>query len=237
VARDAFPRAPLVAARARPVVAGTGHNATRRAAAQTARAKELGCAGALVVTPYYNKPTQRGLAEHFRAVAEAAAGFPLIAYNVPGRTAVNMTPATVRELWKLDSVVAIKESSGDLAQISEVARTLPQTKLLLAGDDSLGLPSIAAGAEGLVSVVANVLPGPTARLVAAARAGRRAEAGELQAKLLPVIDALFCEPSPIPLKAALRELGIAGDRLRLPLTSPEPETRARIADVLRPFRE
>jgi 4-hydroxy-tetrahydrodipicolinate synthase len=233
--RDLLIEATLEEARGRTVVAGTGHNATAQACAWTRRASELGADGALVVTPYYNKPMPRGLVEHFRAIADAAPGVPLIAYNVPGRTGQNVTPAVLERLWENEQVVAVKESSGNLAQIGEIARTLPEGKTLLAGDDGLALASIAVGAEGLVSVAANALPGPMKLLVDAARDGRREEAAALSAELLPVIDALFCESNPIPLKAALAILGIAGDALRLPLTRPEPATHRRIAEVLQPF--
>mgnify|MGYP001222902429 CR=1 FL=1 len=235
--RDRLIETTLAEAKGRTVVAGTGSNSTRHACAWTARAQELGCAGALVVTPYYNKPMPHGIAEHFHAVAKAAPGLPLIAYNVPGRTGVNLTPATLDLLWEIDEVVSVKESSGNLAQIGEVARRLPRGKTLLAGDDNLALPSIAVGAEGLVSVLANVLPAETARLVSAARQGRRDEARELHARLLPVIDALFCESSPIPLKAALSLMGLASDELRLPLSAPEPATVRRIGEALAPFLE
>ena len=127
----------------------------------------VGTAGALVVTPYYNKPNPDGLVAHYEAVAEAAPGFPLIAYNVPGRTGLNVTPAVLMRLWQNPQVVAVKESSGSLAQIAEVARTLPQGKTLLSGDDNLALAALAVGATGLVSVLGNVLPGETAAMIAA----------------------------------------------------------------------
>jgi 4-hydroxy-tetrahydrodipicolinate synthase len=233
--RDLLIKATLEEAGGRTVVAGTGHNATRRTCAWTARAQALGCHGALIVTPFYNKPMPKGLVEHFRAAAQAAPGLPIVAYNVPGRTGTNLTPATLAALWELDQVVAVKESSGNLAQIGEIGRALPKGKTLLAGDDHLAVASIAVGAEGLVSVLANALPAETKRLVDAARAGRREEAQRLHAELLPVIDALFCESNPIPLKAALSILGIAGDALRLPLTRPEPATHRRVAEALLPF--
>lgn len=215
-------------ARGLPVVAGTGHNATRVAAAWTRRARELGASGALVVTPYYNKPMPAGLVAHFEAVAEAAPGFPIIAYNVPGRTGVNVLAATVERLWRIPSLVALKESSGNLGQIGEIARALPEGKVLLAGDDNLALPAIALGAAGLVSVVANLVPRETKALVDAARAGDLARAQALHRQLRPLMDALFLESSPIPLKAALELAGLAGGAVRLPLTPAAPETRARL---------
>ena len=231
--RDAIISACLEEAGGRPVVVGTGHNATVQAAALTKRAQALGAQGALVVTPYYNKPTPAGLVAHFAAVAEAAPGLPIIAYNVPGRTGLNLTPTVLARLWENPQVVAVKESSGNLAQIAEIARQLPEGKLLLSGDDNLALASLAVGASGLVSVLGNALPRETAALVAAAREGRTAEALGLHQRLLPLMDALFLESNPIPLKAALKLLGLCGDGLRLPLVPAEPATRTRLAEALR----
>lgn len=219
------------------VVVGTGSNATAQAAAWTRRAQALGAAGALVVTPYYNKPTPAGLVAHFAACAEAAPDLPIIAYNVPGRTGLNLTPAALLKLWENPQVVAVKESSGNLAQIGEIARTLPTGKALLSGDDNLALPSIALGACGLVSVLGNALPRQTKRLVELALAGKRAEAAALHARLLPFMDALFLESNPIPLKAALQQLGICGDALRLPLVPASGATRQRLSETLIPDHE
>jgi 4-hydroxy-tetrahydrodipicolinate synthase len=230
--RDAIVSACLEEAAGRPVVVGTGHNNTVLAAAMTRRAQELGAHGALVVTPYYNKPVPAGLVAHFEAVAAAAPDLPIIAYNVPGRTGLNLTPVALAALWDNPQVVAVKESSGNLAQIGEVARTLPDGKLLLSGDDNLALASIAVGAAGLVSVVGNLLPAETKALVNAARAGDLAEAQRLNKALLPVIDALFVESNPIPLKAGLALLGLADDKLRLPLSPPQPTTRERLERAL-----
>ena len=230
--RDALIAACLEESSGRRVIVGTGHNATRQAAAMTKRAQALGAAGALVVTPYYNKPTQEGLFRHFKAVAEAAPGFPLIAYNVPGRTGLNVTPAVLMRLWQNPQVVAVKESSGSLAQIAEVARTLPQGKTLLSGDDNLALAALAVGATGLVSVLGNVLPGETAAMIAAARRGNTLEALRLHQQLLPLMDALFVESNPIPLKAALKLLGIGEDVVRLPLMPASAATRTLVAEAL-----
>lgn len=230
--RDALITACLEAAGGRPVIVGTGHNATRQAAALTQRAQALGAQGALVVVPYYNKPTPDGVVAHFQAVAEAAPGFPLIAYNVPGRTGLNLTPATLTRLWQNPQVVAVKESSGNLAQIAEIARTLPVGKTLLCGDDNLALAAMAVGATGLISVLGNVLPRETAALVAAARQGNAGEALRLHQQLLPLMDALFLESNPIPLKAALKLLGLCGDGLRLPLVAASAATRTRVAEAL-----
>ena len=227
--RDALISACLNEAGGRPVVAGTGHNATRTAARWTRRAADLGVQGALVVTPYYNKPTPEGLVIHYRACAEA--GLPLVAYNVPGRTGLNLTPAALARLWEIPAVAAVKESSGNLAQIGEIARTLPPGKALLAGDDAMALPTLALGAEGLVSVAGNLLPGLMKRLVNLARAGRREEALALHHRLLPLLDALFLESNPIPLNAALQAAGLGSDAVRLPLIPADAATRTRLAQT------
>jgi len=230
--RDAIIAACLEESSGRRVIVGTGHNATRQAAAMTKRAQALGAAGALVVTPYYNKPNPDGLVAHYAAIAEAAPGFPLISYNVPGRTGQNVTPAVLMRLWQNPQVVAVKESSGSLAQIAEVARTLPPGKTLLSGDDNLALASMAVGASGLVSVLGNVLPGETAAMIAAARRGNTLEALRLHQQLLPLMDALFVESNPIPLKAALKLLGIGEDVVRLPLMPASAATRTLVAEAL-----
>ncbi|MFZ1377879.1 MAG: 4-hydroxy-tetrahydrodipicolinate synthase [Geothrix sp.] len=230
--RDAIIAACLEESSGRRVIVGTGHNATRSAAAMTKRAQALGAAGALVVTPYYNKPNPDGLVAHYAAIAEAAPGFPLIAYNVPGRTGLNVTPAVLARLWQNPQVVAVKESSGSLAQIAEVARTLPPGKTLLSGDDNLALAAMAVGASGLVSVLGNVLPRETAAMIAAARRGNTLEALRLHQQLLPLMDALFVESNPIPLKAALKLLGIGEDVVRLPLMPASAATRTLVAEAL-----
>ncbi len=228
--RDELIATCLEEAGAATVVVGTGSNATRQSALWTRRAKELGAAGALIVTPYYNKPTPDGLVAHYRACAEA--GLPIIVYNVPGRTGLNLAPTTLSRLWEIPEVVAVKESSGNLAQIGEIIRTLPAGKALLSGDDNLALPSIALGACGLVSVLGNARPRETKDLVDLALAGRREEAAALHAHLLPLMDALFLESNPIPLKALLQHLGICSDALRLPLVPALSTTRTRLAGVL-----
>jgi 4-hydroxy-tetrahydrodipicolinate synthase len=215
------------------VIVGTGSNDTQKTAALTRRAQSLGADGALVVAPYYNKPTAKGLIAHFAEAAAAAPGLPIIVYNVPGRTGLNITPAILAQLWENPQVVAVKESTANLAQISEIARTLPEGKTLLSGDDNMALPAIAVGAAGLISVVGNLLPAETRALVEAARRGDLSEARRMHYRLLPLMDALFVESNPIPLKAGLKLMGIAGDTLRLPLVTAEPTTVARMAETLR----
>jgi len=215
-----------------PIVVGTGSNSTKAAVRLTEEAVDLGADAVLVVVPYYNKPTPGGLNAHFEAVAKAARGKPVVVYNVPGRTGLNLVPAVLNQLWQISGVEAVKESSGNLAQIGEICRTLPQGKTVLSGDDGLALPAIAVGAEGLVSVAANILPRRYKALVDAARAGRRQEAKALHARLLPFTDALFLESNPIPLKAALKLTGLCGEAVRLPLAPAVQTTRERLASVL-----
>ncbi|MEO8361058.1 MAG: 4-hydroxy-tetrahydrodipicolinate synthase [Vicinamibacteria bacterium] len=230
--RDPLIMACLEEAGGKKVVAGTGHNSTSQTVAWTRRAKELGVHGALIVTPYYNKPTPQGLVAHFEAAAAAAPDLPFIVYNVPGRTGLNLTPAALQLLWANPQVVAVKESSGNITQIGEVSRTLPKGKTLLSGDDSLALAAIAVGAEGLVSVLGNMVPKETKQLVELARAGKREEAVALNNRLLPLIDALFVESNPIPLKAGLQMMGLGGDFVRLPLIPAAESSRARLKDAL-----
>lgn len=215
-----------------PLAVGAGSNSTAAARELAARAAAAGADALLVVTPYYNKPQPAGLEAHFRSVVAASGGLPTIAYNVPGRTGLNLLPADLARLWAIPELVAVKESSGSLAQIGEIARSLPRGKLLLAGDDALALPSIAVGASGLVSVAANLLPAEMKALVDAALGGRAAEARARHAALLPLMDALFAETNPVPLKAALAIQGLCSDAVRLPLVAANEATRARLRSAL-----
>ncbi|MGB4572559.1 MAG: 4-hydroxy-tetrahydrodipicolinate synthase [Rectinemataceae bacterium] len=220
-----------------PVVVGAGSNSTAQCVRFVAEAVDLGADGLLVVVPYYNKPTPDGLVAHFRAAAGAARGKPVIVYNVPGRTGLNLTPSVLSRLWEIPGIAAVKESSGNLAQIGEIGRTLPEGKILLSGDDALALPSVALGAEGLISVAANVLPRRCKAMLAAAFAGKRDEALRLHRQLLPFMDALFLESNPVPLKAALALVGLCGEGLRLPLTGASRSTRTRLAETLAAISE
>lgn len=218
-----------------PVVVGTGSNSTKAAVRMTEEAVDLGADAVLAVVPYYNKPTPDGLFAHFEAVARAARGKPVIVYNVPGRTGLNLAPSVLSRLWSIENITAVKESSGNLSQIGEICRALPEGKTVLSGDDGLALPAIAVGAEGLVSVAANVLPRRFKALVDAARAGRRQDAKALHAELLPFMGALFLESNPIPLKAALAMAGLCGGALRLPLVPAGQGTREVLGGVLAGF--
>ena len=180
-----------------PIVAGTGSNNTREAVELTLHAKEAGADGALLISPYYNKPTQEGLVAHYAEIARRTA-FPLVLYNVPGRTASNVLPPTVARLADLDQVVGIKEACGDLAQISEVVDRCPDDFDVLSGDDALTLPMLAIGARGVISTTSNVAPADMVALVRAFRAGDQNEARRRHLRLLPLFDVLFAESNPIP---------------------------------------
>lgn len=205
-----------------PVVAGTGTNSTADSIALTKLAEEAGLDGALVVTPYYNKPTPKGQVAHFTAVARSTR-LPLILYNVPSRTGTNTLPETLAQLRDLPNVVAVKESAGSLDQASAVRAGTRLT--LLCGDDSLTLPMIAVGAAGVVSVAGNAAPHEMRALCDHARAGRMAEAEAVHRRLLPLFRALFIESNPGPVKFLLSAMGLIENELRLPLVPVEPASQ------------
>jgi 4-hydroxy-tetrahydrodipicolinate synthase len=221
-----------VAAGRVPVMAGATDNDTRRAAAEARRLCGLGVDAILSATPYYNKPTQEGLYRHFVAVAEASLR-PVCLYNVPGRTAVNLLPATALRLAEHPNVFGIKEASGDLRQIMELIRRRPAGFAVLSGDDWLAFPVIAAGGDGLVSVASNEVPAAMTELVHAARVGDLDRARDCQYRLLALMDANFLETNPAPVKAGLAIMGRIRDVLRLPLVSAGPATRETLASALR----
>ena len=202
-----------------PVVAGTGTNSTADTIALTGIAEEVGLDGALIVTPYYNKPTPRGQVAHFTAVAKSTR-LPLILYNVPGRTGTNTLPETLEQVQGLPNVVAVKEASGSLDQASAVRARTRLT--LLCGDDSLTLPTIAVGGAGVVSVAGNAAPREMRALCDHARAGRMQEAEAIHRRLLPLFKALFIESNPGPVKFLLAAMGLIENELRLPLVAVEP---------------
>lgn len=214
-----------------PVIAGTGSNSTREAVGLTKYAREAGAAAALLITPYYNKPSAAGLIAHYSAVAEAV-DIPMILYNVPSRTGVNMLPATVAEIRKqLPNVVAVKEASGNLDQVSQILSQCDIT--VLSGDDSLTLPMMSVGAAGVISVVANVAPKKMHELCALANAGDYAGARKLHYELLPLFKGMFIETNPMPVKAALASMGMIEPALRLPLTPVLPESQVKIDGILK----
>ncbi|MBA5870683.1 MAG: 4-hydroxy-tetrahydrodipicolinate synthase [Nitrospira sp. CR2.1] len=215
-----------------PVVAGTGSNSTDEAIALTKHAKAAGVDGALLITPYYNKPTQEGLYLHYKAIAEAV-DLPLVVYNIPGRTGVNMLPSTIARLTVCPTVVAVKEGSGNVQQASEIIQLCGERLTVLAGDDALTLPMMAVGGKGVITVTANLLPAKMAQLVNAFRAGRVDEARALHYQLYPLFTALFYETNPIPVKEALHMMGKIDPELRLPLCPMGSENREKLLQVMK----
>ncbi|MDW7709973.1 MAG: 4-hydroxy-tetrahydrodipicolinate synthase [Deferrisomatales bacterium] len=215
-----------------PVIAGTGSNSTAEAVRLTCHAKEAGADGALLITPYYNKPTQEGLYRHYRAVAEEAS-FPLIPYNVPGRTGVNLLPETVARLADLPEVVGIKEATGDLQQVSDVLELCGDRLAVLSGDDFTVLPLLSLGGRGVISVLSNVIPAEVSAMVQAFEAGDLARARDLHFRTMPLARALFLETNPIPVKSALALMGRIRPELRLPLCPLQEGTGKKLAAVLR----
>ncbi|HSG89989.1 MAG TPA: 4-hydroxy-tetrahydrodipicolinate synthase [Pseudomonadales bacterium] len=214
-----------------PVIAGTGANNTREALEMTRAAKSAGADASLQVTPYYNKPTQEGLYRHFAAIAEDV-DMPHVLYNVPGRTACDLLPATVARLAPIDNIVAIKEASGDLSRVAEIHRLCGADFTVLSGEDGMNLELMRAGAAGAISVTANADPMRMARFCEAFMAGDEALAEEIDARLQPLHAALFVESNPIPVKWALHEMGRIGAGIRLPLTPLSEACRAPLRAVL-----
>ena len=217
-----------------PVIAGTGSNATAEAIALTKHAQEAGADGALLITPYYNKPTQEGLFRHYKAIAEAVE-LPLVLYNIPGRTSVNMLPTTVARLASIKNIVAIKEGSASLQQVSEIVQACGERITVLSGDDPLTLPMMAIGAKGVITVTANIVPREMAAMVDAFIAGKLDEAMRVHYRLYPLFTALFYETNPIPVKEALAMMGKIQPELRLPLCPMSAENRDKLARALKDY--
>lgn len=216
-----------------PVIAGVGTNATEKARAMARGAAALGADGLLVLAPYYNKPTQEGLFLHFQAVARSV-DRPIIVYNIPGRTAVNIQPKTIARLaTACRNIVAVKEASGSLDQVSEILCLCPKGFTVLSGDDSLTLPMMSVGAKGVISVVANILPRQTARMCSAFLKKDPDTARRIHLEMFPLIKALFIETNPIPIKAAAAKLGLCKNEIRLPLTPISPDSAAVLLRELR----
>lgn len=215
-----------------PVIAGTGSNSTEEAIALTQHAKQVGVDGALLITPYYNKPTQEGLYRHYKAVAETV-DLPLVLYNIPGRTGVNMLPATIARLSAIKTIVGVKEGSGSVQQASDIVQMCGDRLTVLAGDDALTLPMMAVGGKGVITVTANIVPAEMAGLVKAFAEGNIDEARRIHFKLSPLFAALFYETNPIPVKEALGLMGKIDPELRLPLCPMAPDTREKLIRVLK----
>jgi 4-hydroxy-tetrahydrodipicolinate synthase len=214
-----------------PVLAGAGGYNTVEVIELAKEIKAIGVDGILSVTPYYNKPTQEGLYQHYRAIA-AAVKLPMIVYSVQGRTGVNIEPATLKRLSEVDYIVGVKEASGNIGQQANVVHQVPSDFAVLSGDDAITIPLIALGGHGLISVVANEIPGEMTTLVQRALANDFAGAREIQRKYLPLMEVNFVESNPIPVKAAMALMGLLDPIFRLPLCPPNPASLAKIEKVL-----
>jgi 4-hydroxy-tetrahydrodipicolinate synthase len=216
-----------------PIIAGCGGSDTAQVSRLAKNARESGAHAILVSGPPYNKPTQKGLLAHFRAVMNAA-DLPLVVYNVPGRSAVNILPATIAELAEDERVIGVKEASGDIVQIAELARLLARGRVMLwSGNDDQIVPIMSLGGKGIISVLGNILPGEVSRLAHRYLEGDVAGACEMQLRYLPLIRALFAEPNPIPVKTAVEWLGFRTGPLRLPLTPSEPAAREKLIAAMK----
>ena len=214
-----------------PVLAGAGGYDTREVIQVGRRMGRAGATGLLSVTPYYNKPTPEGLFQHYSAIA-GEVGLPIVVYNVPGRTGCNVDVATLVRLAAVPNIVGVKEASGNVSQMCEVCRAVPESFIVLSGDDALTLPLMAVGGHGIISVSANEAPAAMARMVEFAEANDFAAARRIHARLMPLLSANFVESNPIPVKAAMAQMGLLEEVYRLPMVPPTAESRRRIADAL-----
>ena len=217
-----------------PVIVGTGANSTSAATEMSVLAESLGADALLLVTPYYNKATQQGLIAHFRTVADAV-HTPSICYNVPGRTGVNMLPATFAELAEHPNIAAVKEASGNMEQIEEAIRLTEGKAVVYSGDDGITVPVMAMGGMGVISVVSNAAPRFTAEMTSAFLSGDLKKAAKMQLDMLPLVRALFSEVNPIPVKKAMQLRGLCNGTLRLPLTEMTAANAAKLAEILPAF--
>jgi len=214
-----------------PVLGGAGGYDTRKVIEMAREIERLGADGILSVTPYYNKPTQEGLYHHYKAIASAIS-LPIILYNVPPRTNVNIEPATLRRLSEIENIIGVKEASGNIAQMTQVIQQVPDEFIVLSGDDALTLPLVAMGGRGLISVTSNEIPTEMTRLVQLCLDGEFKTARALLRKLLPLIEVNFIETNPVPVKAGMAEMGLLEPVWRLPLVPPRTENVAKIRSVL-----
>lgn len=215
-----------------PVVAGTGSNSTTEAIALTKAAKEAGADAALLISPYYNRPTQEGIYRHYEAIAKATR-FPLIVYNIPGRTGSKIEASTIARLSELDEIVGLKEATGSMDEAQDVVRLCGDRLALYAGDDSMTLPHLSLGAAGVISVIANIMPRESQEVVALAHRGEWAAARELHFRMMPLMRTLFLETNPTPIKAAAHAMGMCRDELRLPLLPMTEEPRKKLLAAMK----
>lgn len=215
-----------------PVIAGTGSNDTRYAIDLSVHACEMGADGLLLVTPYYNKTTQRGIVKHFNAIADKV-NKPMIVYNVPSRTGMNILPETYKELSYHENIVAAKEANGNISAVAETIQLCGDRLDIISGNDDQIVPIMALGGVGVISVLSNVLPKETHDMCALMEQGKVKEAAAMQLKYLPFINALFCETNPIPAKAAMNELGFCTNEIRLPLCEMAPANREKMIAIMK----
>jgi 4-hydroxy-tetrahydrodipicolinate synthase len=215
-----------------PVLAGAGGYDTRNIIRLADEMRKAGASGLLSVTPYYNKPTQEGLFQHFQAIAESTP-LPIVVYNVPGRTGVNIEPATLVRLAAIPNIVGVKEASGNITQMAEICSAVPDDFIVLSGDDAITLPLMALGGRGIISVVSNEIPAEMVQMVEAAERGDFRAARAVHTRILPLMQVNFAESNPVPVKAAMHAMGLLEDVYRLPMCAPKPETREKILKVLK----
>ena len=215
-----------------PVLAGAGGYNTREVIHLAGEMRKAGASGLLSVAPYYNRPTQEGLFQHYRAIAESTP-LPIVLYNVPGRTGVNIETSTVVRLAEIPNIVGVKEASGNISQMCDVCRAVPPSFLVISGDDAITVPLMAVGGCGVISVASNEMPGEMVRMVEAAERGDFAAARAVHTRLLPLMQVNFVEANPVPVKAAMAAMGLLEESYRLPICPPRPESREKILRVLR----
>jgi 4-hydroxy-tetrahydrodipicolinate synthase len=214
-----------------PILAGAGGYDTREVIHAARDMQQAGANGLLSVTPYYNKPTAEGLFQHYRAIAESTP-LPIVVYNVPGRTGVNVDVPTLARMAEIPNIVGVKEASGNITQMCEVCRAVPAEFIVLSGDDALTLPLMAIGGRGVISVASNEIPAEMAQMVEAAEREDFAAARKIHARIMPLLMVNFIEANPVPVKAAMADMGLLEERYRLPMVSPRGESREKIRKVL-----
>jgi 4-hydroxy-tetrahydrodipicolinate synthase len=215
-----------------PILAGAGGYNTNEVIHLATEMRQVGASGLLSVTPYYNKPTQEGLYQHYKAIAESTT-LPIVVYNVPGRTGSNVEPATLARLAAIPNIVGVKEASGNIAQMCEVCNMVPADFIVLSGDDAITLPLMAIGGRGVISVASNEIPSEMVQMVEAAERGDFAAARAVHSRILPLMQINFVESNPVPVKAAMAAMGLLEEVYRLPMCPPKPESREKILKVLK----
>ncbi len=219
-----------------PVVAGTGSNSTAEAIRLTREAQEVGADGALMISPYYNRPTQEGIYQHYKAVAQAVPGFPIIFYNIPGRTGSNIEPSTMARMAEISNIVGVKEATGSIDQVINIRLACGEKLAILSGEDTLTFSMMSLGGKGVISTVANIAPREMAEVANAALAKQWDKAAQLQLQLTPLIRALFVETNPGPVKTAMALMGKCEPDLRLPLVSMSEGNAAKLKETLKEYR-